>query len=63
MTTEADYAETLRAAEKELAEAASADDVRRAWRKYFGKLGHRALGRLLVGRSADELLARRGARE
>jgi len=63
MTTEADYAETLRAAEKELAEAASADDVRRAWRKYFGKLGHRALGRLLVGRSADELLARRSARE
>lgn len=63
MTTEAEYAETLRAAEKELAEAASADDVRRAWRKYFGKLGHRALGRLLVGRSADELLARRGARE
>ncbi|MGB6837237.1 MAG: hypothetical protein WBF66_05995 [Dehalococcoidia bacterium] len=63
MTTEADYAETLRAAEKELAEAASADDVRRAWRKYFGKLGHRALGRLLVGRSADELLARRAGRD
>ena len=63
MTTEAEYAETLRAAEKELAEAASADDVRRTWRKYFGKLGHRALGRLLVGRSADELLARRSARE
>ncbi|MDH5201561.1 MAG: hypothetical protein OEW93_11780 [Candidatus Bathyarchaeota archaeon] len=63
MTSEAEYAETLRAAEKELTEAASADDVRRIWRKHFGKLGHRALGRLLVGRSADELLARRAGRD
>jgi hypothetical protein len=63
MTTEAEYEETLRAAERELADAASADDVRRIWRKHFGKLGHRALGRLLIGRSADELLVRRGSRE
>jgi len=63
MTTDEEYEETLRAAEKELAQAASADDVRRVWRKHFGKLGHRALGRLLVGRSADELLARRAGRD
>lgn len=63
MTSEAEYEQNLREAERDLREAQTADDVRRAWRKYFGTLGHRALGRLLVGRSADELLARRGARE
>ncbi len=63
MTTDEEYGETLRAAEKELAEAASADDVRRVWRTHFGKLGHRALGRLLVGRSAEDLLARRAGRD
>lgn len=63
MTTQPEYEQTLREAERELGKAQTADDVRRIWRKYFGTLGHRALGRLLVGRSADELLARRGARE
>ncbi len=62
MTTPAEYDSALREAERELASAATVDDVRRIWRKHFGVLGHRALGRLLLGRSADELLARRGAR-
>jgi hypothetical protein len=63
MTSEGEYEQSLREAERELRESQTADDVRRIWRKYFGTLGHRALGRLLVGRSADELLARRGSRE
>lgn len=63
MTSEGEYEQTLREAERDIREAKTADDVRRIWRQYFGTLGHRALGRLLVGRSADELLARRGARE
>ena len=50
MTSEGEYEETLRGAERELRESQTADDVRRIWRKYFGTLGHRALGRLLVGR-------------
>ena len=62
MTTDAEYPSALREAARELAEAATAEDVRRIWRKHFGTLGHRALGRLLLGRSAEELLARRGER-
>jgi len=62
MTSPAEYESALREAARELAEAATADDVRRIWRKHFGTLGHRALGRLLLGRSADELLVRRAGR-
>ena len=62
MTTDAEYPSALREAARELAEAVTAEDVRRIWRKHFGTLGHRALGRLLLGRSAEELLARRGER-
>ncbi|OGO49792.1 MAG: hypothetical protein A2148_07370 [Chloroflexi bacterium RBG_16_68_14] len=62
MTTPAEYETALREAERELAQAATAEDVRRIWRKHFGTLGHRALGRLLLGRSAGELLTRRAGR-
>ena len=62
MTTPDEYGTALRAAQRELAGAATADDVRGVWRKHIGALGHRALGRLLLGRSADELLARRSSR-
>ena len=34
----------------------TADDVRRWWRSYYTKLGHRRLGRLLLGQSVDRLL-------
>jgi hypothetical protein len=62
MTSPDEYESALRETERELADAATADDVRRIWRKHFGVLGHRALGRLLLGRPADELLARRASR-
>ena len=62
MTSPDDYESVLCEAARELAEASTAEDLRRAWRKHFGALGHRVLGRLLVGRSADELLARRAER-
>ncbi len=62
MTSPDEYESVLRQAARELAEAATADDVRRIWRQHFGALGHRALGRLLLGRPADELLSRRGGR-
>lgn len=61
MTTASEYESALRNAARELSQAATADDVRRIWRAYL-MLGHRTLGRLLLGRTADELLARRGAR-
>jgi hypothetical protein len=61
-TTDAEYQSALRAAERDLVAAATADDVRNAWRKHFSLLGHRALGRLLLGRPAAELAARRSSR-
>jgi hypothetical protein len=51
--------EALHAAEKELKAAASADDVRAVWRKYYLTVGHRKMGRLLLGRTAEQLLAGR----
>jgi hypothetical protein len=51
--------EALHAAEKELKAAASADDVRAVWRKYYLTVGHRKLGRLLIGRTVEQLLAGR----
>jgi hypothetical protein len=54
-----DYEMTLREAEKELHAARTADDIRNVWKKHIGTLGHRTLGRLLLGRRAAELLAKR----
>ena len=62
MTSPSEYESALRDAERELSAAATADDVRGIWRKHFSVLGHRALGRLLLGRKAGELAARRSAR-
>ncbi len=62
MTSPDEYESALRQAARELAEAATAEEVRGIWRKHFSVLGHRALGRLLLGRSPDDLLARRPAR-
>lgn len=62
MTTNAEHESALQEAERELTSAASAQDVRRIWGKHLSTLGHRTLGRLLLGRSADELLARRAER-
>jgi hypothetical protein len=63
VTTDAEaYERALRDAERELAAAATADDVRSIWRKHFTVLGHRALGRLLVGRKSSDILAKRSAR-
>ena len=53
-----DYELTLREAERALRAAHTADDIRNTWKKHIGALGHRTLGRLLMGRSAAELLAK-----
>jgi hypothetical protein len=49
----------LRQAEQELDGAKTADQIRQIWRKYYLQVGHRSLGRLLLGRSAEEIVARR----
>ena len=66
MPVSVDFDLTLREAEKALRDAQSADHVRNAWRKYNATLGHRTLGRLLMGRAAAELIAlqeKRSARD
>jgi hypothetical protein len=62
MTTTPEYEEAVRAAEKEFGQAQTADDIRKTWKKYYLTVGHRALGRLLLGRPAVDLIARREAR-
>ena len=62
MTSSVEFTSALRDAERELTTAATAEDVRRIWRNHYATLGHRTLGRLLLGRSAGELLARRAPR-
>ena len=44
------------AAAQELGGLESVDDVRRWWSKYYTTLGHRRLGRLLLGQPVDRLL-------
>ena len=63
MTTPAEETEALlKQAEQELDGAKTADQIRQIWRKYYLQVGHRNLGRLLIGRSADEIVARRRSR-
>ena len=59
MPVAVDYELTLREAEKALRAARTADDIRNAWKKHLPALGHRTLGRLLLGRTAAEIVARR----
>ncbi|MCJ7511018.1 MAG: hypothetical protein MUP14_09070 [Dehalococcoidia bacterium] len=53
----------LRQAEQELDGAKTADQIRQIWRKYYLQVGHRSLGRLLLGRSAEEIVARRKSQQ
>jgi hypothetical protein len=63
MATDDEYEAAIKAAEQELKQAQTADDVRGVWRKHTGSLGHRTLGRLLMGQSSERLLDRRADRE
>ena len=58
----ADTEDELIQADKELKELQTADEVRRWWSQHYSTLGHRRLGRLLLGQSVDRLLeqAQRG---
>ena len=60
MTTRdpADMEKQIEAAAEELKDLQTADDVRRWWSKYYYTLGHRRLGRLLLGQSVERLLER-----
>ncbi len=61
MPVAVDYALIIHEAEKALRSAQTAGDIRNIWKRHMGTLGHRTLGRLLLGRSAAELLAKHDA--
>lgn len=58
MPVAVDYQLAIREAEKQLRDAQTASDVRAAWKRHNVTLGHRTLGRLLMGQSADAVLAK-----
>ena len=51
------YVEQVRA---ELDDAHTKDEVVAVWQKHYLRIGHRKLGRLLLGRSVDEVVKSRG---
>jgi hypothetical protein len=62
MPTDDEYEAAITAADRDLKAASTAEDVRRVWRTHMGTLGHRTLGRLLLGQSLDRILERRQLR-
>ena len=48
--------EELIQADKELKELVSGEEIRQWWRQHYSTLGHRRLGRLLLGQSVDRML-------
>ncbi len=48
----------IQSAAEELIELETADDVRRWWNRHYYGLGHKRLGRLLLGQSVESLLER-----
>jgi hypothetical protein len=61
MTTEEalEFTTKIRAANQALSDAKTADDVRAAWKEHYLFLGHRALGRLLVGGDVEAIIAKK----
>jgi len=54
-----EWAALVEAAEKALAKTTTRNDVRDWWKERFGALGHRTLGRLLLGKTTAELVAKK----
>lgn len=63
MADVAEIEQTTRQAASEMEDLKTIDEVRAWWRKYYLTLGHRRLGRLLIGRSVESLLPKSGERE
>ncbi|MDE2968982.1 MAG: hypothetical protein OXT51_02615 [Chloroflexota bacterium] len=51
----------IQAAADELDELESANDVKQWWSRHYYELGHKRLGRLLLGQSVERLLERASA--
>ncbi len=50
----------LEQVKRELDTAQTKDEVVEVWRRHYLKVGHRKLGRLLLGRPVEELVRSRG---
>ena len=58
MPVAVDYELAIREAEKALKDAHPAGEIRNAWKLHLPTLGHRTLGRLLMGQEAAAILAK-----
>jgi len=57
----AEEREYLGKVKDELDAARTKEDVVQVWRSHYLKIGHRKLGRLLLGRAVDDVMRGRGA--
>jgi hypothetical protein len=62
VVSERDFSASVIDAEKALRTCKTADDVRGAWKAHYLVIGHKALGRLLVGKRAKTLISKRAER-
>jgi len=54
-----DFAQEVNECEAAMAACKTPDELREVWRKHYGRLGHKALGRLFVGMPAEAVIAKR----
>lgn len=54
-----EFEKLLSEAESLLTAAKTKADVAAVWKQFYLKLGHKALGRLLIGKSSSELVEKR----
>ena len=54
--TDSEREQFARTAHTQLANSVTAADVANVWREHYGKLGHRVMGRLLLGGGVEDAL-------
>ena len=54
-----DFAKEISECEAEMKACNMPDELREVWRKHYGRLGHKALGRFFVGMPAEAVIAKR----
>jgi hypothetical protein len=57
----AEEREYLAGVKAELEQTQTRDDLIAVWRRHYLKIGHRKLGRLLIGRPLEEIVRDKGA--
>ena len=57
--TNEDFEKEIAAADAEMRASKTVEDLRGVWVSHFGRLGHKALGRLLIGMPTEAVIAKR----